>query len=93
MSRRTEIGYEARRTGASGQRTAKLLRSRVNGAGYAVFGVVLEGMDVVDRISNVSTGQRGPHENVPNTAVLIRGTRIEAVPATEPPPVAAAPKS
>ena len=64
----------------------------INGAGYAVFGVVLEGMDVVDRIANVSTGTRGPHENVPNTAVLIKGTRIESVPAATPLPVAAAPK-
>ena len=64
----------------------------INGAGYAVFGVILEGMDVVDHIANVSTGTQGPHENVPNTAVVIRGTRIEAVPAAEPPPVAAPPK-
>jgi cyclophilin family peptidyl-prolyl cis-trans isomerase len=61
----------------------------INGAGYAVFGMVTEGMDVVDRISNVSTGQRGPHENVPNTAVVIKEVRIEAMPAAEPPPVAA----
>lgn len=64
----------------------------INGAGYAVFGVVLEGMDVVDRISNVSTGTRGPHENVPNTAVLIKATRIEAAPAPPPQAVAAPPK-
>ena len=64
----------------------------INGAGYAVFGVVLEGMDVVDHIASVSTGTRGPHEYVPNTAVLIRGTRIEAVPAAVPLPVAAPPK-
>ena len=64
----------------------------INGAGYAVFGVVLEGMDVVDRISNVSTGTRGPHENVPNTAILIKGARIEAAPAPAPQPVAAPPK-
>ena len=64
----------------------------INGAGYAVFGVVLEGMDVVDHIANVSTGTRGPHEFVPNTAVLIRGARIESAPAAEPAPVAAAPK-
>jgi cyclophilin family peptidyl-prolyl cis-trans isomerase len=60
----------------------------INGAGYAVFGMVLEGMDVVDRISNVSTGTRGPHENVPNTAILIKGARIDAAPAPAAPPVA-----
>ena len=63
----------------------------INGAGYAVFGMVLEGMDVVDRISNVSTGVRGPHENVPNTAILIKGTRIEAAPAAGPLPMSAEP--
>jgi len=62
------------------------------GAGYAVFGVVFEGMDVVDRIANVATGVRGPHENVPNTPVLIRGTRIEAAPAPATLPVATPPK-
>jgi peptidyl-prolyl cis-trans isomerase A (cyclophilin A) len=61
----------------------------IAGAGYAVFGAVLEGMDVVDRISNVSTGTRGPHENVPNTAILIKGVRVESA-AAPPPPVAAA---
>jgi peptidyl-prolyl cis-trans isomerase A (cyclophilin A) len=62
----------------------------INGAGYAVFGAVIEGMDLVDRISNVSTGTRGPHENVPNTAILIKGVRVESA-AAPPPPVAAAP--
>src|SRR5215813_490396 len=32
---------------------------------YCVFGKVVEGMDVVDKIKAVSTGRRGPHENVP----------------------------
>ena len=44
----------------------------IGGAGYAVFGQVVEGMDVVDRIAMVPTASRGPHENVPQMAVVIR---------------------
>jgi len=39
--------------------------------GYAVFGWVIDGMDVVDRIASVPTGSVGPHDDVPNAAVLI----------------------
>jgi cyclophilin family peptidyl-prolyl cis-trans isomerase len=40
--------------------------------GYAVFGKVTDGMDVVDRIAKVKTGFSGPHQNVPETPVLIK---------------------
>jgi peptidyl-prolyl cis-trans isomerase A (cyclophilin A) len=49
----------------------------IAGAGYAVFGAVLEGMDVVDKITTVSTGVRGQFEDVPNTPVVIRSARVE----------------
>ena len=39
--------------------------------GYAVFGRVIEGMDVVDTIAAVPIATRGPHENVPVEPVLI----------------------
>ncbi|MNY09933.1 Peptidyl-prolyl cis-trans isomerase A precursor [compost metagenome] len=39
--------------------------------GYAVFGKVVRGMDVVDQISGVPTGNRGMHQNVPLQPVLI----------------------
>ena len=39
--------------------------------GYAVFGRVTDGMDVVDAIEGVSTGRRGPFNDVPNTTVEI----------------------
>jgi len=39
--------------------------------GYAVFGWVTDGMDVVDRIAAVPTVSVGPHDDVPNTPVLI----------------------
>jgi peptidyl-prolyl cis-trans isomerase A (cyclophilin A) len=40
--------------------------------GYAVFAEVSDGMDVVDKIAAVKTGRRGPHQDVPAEAVLIR---------------------
>jgi cyclophilin family peptidyl-prolyl cis-trans isomerase len=42
-----------------------------NGWGYAVFGKVVEGMDIVDKMKLVPTGNRGVHQNVPATPVLI----------------------
>ena len=43
--------------------------------GYAVFGKVIEGMDVVDKIRKVDTGRRGAFENVPTQDVVIRSVR------------------
>ena len=45
--------------------------------GYAVFGKVVEGMDVVDRIAAVATGRVGGHQDVPLEAVTITGARID----------------
>jgi peptidyl-prolyl cis-trans isomerase A (cyclophilin A) len=45
--------------------------------GYAVFGRVIEGMDVVDRISNVPTGAHGPLKETPIKPVVI--LKIERV--------------
>jgi peptidyl-prolyl cis-trans isomerase A (cyclophilin A) len=45
-------------------------------AGYAVFGEVIEGMDVVDRIVAVPTGTRGDHQDVPQTPVVIKSARV-----------------
>lgn len=39
--------------------------------GYAVFGKVTRGMDVVDKIAQVPTANRGGHQNVPREPVLI----------------------
>jgi peptidyl-prolyl cis-trans isomerase B (cyclophilin B) len=41
------------------------------GWGYAVFGKVTDGFDVVDQIGTVQTGQQGPHGDVPVTDVVI----------------------
>lgn len=42
-----------------------------DGWGYAVFGKVIDGMDVVDKIAKVKTHTAGIHENVPKDMVLI----------------------
>ena len=41
------------------------------GWGYAVFGKVVEGQDVVDKIRKVKTGSRGMHQDVPTDDVII----------------------
>jgi len=45
--------------------------------GYAVFGRVTGGMDVVDSIAGVETGNRGMHQDVPVEPVVIRQIRLE----------------
>jgi peptidyl-prolyl cis-trans isomerase A (cyclophilin A) len=47
-----------------------------DGHGYAVFGKVVEGMDVVDKIRAVPVGPSGPHQSVPTTPVVIKSARI-----------------
>jgi len=41
------------------------------GWGYAVFGEVVEGKDVVDKMKGVATGNSGFHQNVPTTDLII----------------------
>jgi peptidyl-prolyl cis-trans isomerase B (cyclophilin B) len=48
------------------------------GWGYCVFGKVVEGTDVVDRIKGVPTGRSGFHENVPSDDVVIRKAEVLA---------------
>jgi cyclophilin family peptidyl-prolyl cis-trans isomerase len=43
--------------------------------GYAVFGRVVEGMDVVDAIAKVQTGRKGGHEAVPSEPVVIQSIK------------------
>ncbi|WP_028388242.1 peptidylprolyl isomerase [Legionella fairfieldensis] len=47
----------------------------VQGYGYCVFGEVVEGMDVVDEIARVQTGQRMGHSDVPVEEVIIQEVR------------------
>ena len=56
--------------------TARLPELR-DGWGYAVFGRVTVGMDVVDSIAAVPTGSRGDHRDVPVDPVVIESvTRL-----------------
>jgi cyclophilin family peptidyl-prolyl cis-trans isomerase len=70
----------------------------IRGAGYAVFGEVLDGMAVVDKIASVATTSKGGYDNVPSTPVVILSARVEggarpaaAHPASPRPPAAASP--
>ena len=47
-----------------------------DGVGYAVFGKVVEGMDVVRKIEQVKTATKGPHQNVPVDAVAIKSVKV-----------------
>ena len=54
-----------------------------NGYGYAVFGQVTEGMEVVDEMTKVSTGNSGHHQDVPKEAIIIEGMSIVEATATD----------
>ena len=57
------------------------------GWGYAVFGRVIEGMEVVDAIANSSTGTVEMHQDVPVTPVIINSARrADDVPVAPPAP-------
>jgi len=48
----------------------------MQGYGYAVFGKVIEGMDVVDRIARVKTGYSPGFENMPDETVVIKSMKV-----------------
>ena len=57
----------------------------IRGAGYAVFGEVIDGMDVVDHIVATPTTRRGQHENSPMRPIIIqRAYEVEAPNPAEP---------
>ncbi|USD36653.1 peptidylprolyl isomerase [Ferrimonas sp. SCSIO 43195] len=47
------------------------------GWGYCVFGQVVEGMDVVEKIKAVKTGNHGMHQDVPLESVVIKSAKLE----------------
>ena len=49
-----------------------------DGHGYTVFGKVVDGMDVVNKILAVPTGNQGMHQNVPRTPVVIESMTVVA---------------
>lgn len=48
-----------------------------DGWGYCVFGKVTEGMDVVDKIKGVETGNKGYHQDVPVEDVIIESVEVD----------------
>jgi peptidyl-prolyl cis-trans isomerase B (cyclophilin B) len=48
-----------------------------SGWGYAVFGKVVKGMDVVNKIKTVQTTNRGGHSNVPVEPVIIKSAKMK----------------
>lgn len=53
-----------------------LNRPLPDGHGYAVFGKVVKGMDVVDAIAAVKTGTKGPFRDVPLKPVVIKSVKV-----------------
>ena len=47
-----------------------------DGHGYAVFGKVVSGAEVVDKIKGVATGNKGPYQNVPTTPITINSATL-----------------
>ena len=47
------------------------------GWGYAVFGKVTDGMNVVDEIARVRTGNKGGHQDVPLETITITGAKVQ----------------
>jgi peptidyl-prolyl cis-trans isomerase A (cyclophilin A) len=56
---------------------ANLNAPKPDGHGYAVFGKVVSGMDVVDKIRAVAVGDQGMHQNVPTTPITILKATLE----------------
>ncbi len=47
-----------------------------DGWGYCVFGKVIEGMDIVNKIKEVNTKNMGPHQNVPVDPIIIQSIEL-----------------
>jgi peptidyl-prolyl cis-trans isomerase A (cyclophilin A) len=55
---------------------AMLNAPQPDGHGYAVFGKVIKGTEVVEKIKAVATGNKGGHQNVPTTPVIIQSATL-----------------
>ena len=50
--------------------------ANVQGFGYCVFGKVVQGQDVVEKIKGVATGNSGMHQDVPVESVIIQKAEV-----------------
>ncbi len=50
-----------------------------SGWGYCVFGEVIEGMDIVDKMTSVATGRMGFHDDVPKEEIIIEKVIVDDV--------------
>ena len=64
----------------------------IDGWGYAVFGKVVEGMEVADKIVSVPTTTKGMYENVPVQPIVVQKATVVSAAAAKPKPKPAAPK-
>lgn len=55
---------------------AMLNAPQPDGHGYAVFGRVVKGMEVVEKIKAVATGNAGMHQNVPSAPITIESAKL-----------------
>ena len=53
----------------------EFLDNKAGNYGYAVFGKIVSGMDVIDAIAKVKTGRKGHHDDVPVEAVVITSAK------------------
>jgi len=49
----------------------------IQGWGYCVFGEVVKGMDIVDKMTVVETGRFGFHDDVPKEEIIVESTLVE----------------
>src|SRR4051812_30577849 len=71
MARTNDIGSATSQFFVNLEDNAALDHAGPRNFGYAVFGKVTSGMDVIDKIAKVATSTRGMHGDVPNTDVVI----------------------
>ena len=50
----------------------------MQGWGYCVFGEVVEGLEIVDKMALVDTGRMGFHDDVPKEEILVNSATVEA---------------
>ncbi len=76
MARRQDPNSASSQFFINHQNNSSQLDYPLNNGGYAVFGKVTKGMDVVDKIAKVPTGNKGMHQNVPLEPVVIQSVKI-----------------